>query len=277
MESWETDERIADALAGRHAPKLVLLHTCKGGKVGSYKDYEGAAITLVKRDVPNVVALQHEIAMHEASAFVSRFYDAWCRQMSLEDAIKEAHAERYDGVRLLLLLAGCLCPARRRPLSAVPAVPAVYRRAAPTATGEPQSRPPATLEKPSGTAHLPPPMQPKFRRVSLLRRNLWIKSTTTDLPAPRRASTSRPANRSPSSRSPAIAHSRSASAVRDDGSYRLRVLCRCYREAALLGTNCRLRHARSSRSATPAQARTGRTSLSTSWSANSVRPATPDS
>ncbi|HUF31207.1 MAG TPA: CHAT domain-containing protein, partial [Gemmatimonadaceae bacterium] len=90
MESWETDERIADALAGRQVPKLVLLHTCKGGKVGSYKDYEGAAIALVKRDVPNVIAVQHEIMVDQAAAFVRLFYDAWAREMSLELAIKEA-------------------------------------------------------------------------------------------------------------------------------------------------------------------------------------------
>ena len=89
-EIWETDERIAEALAGRRAPRLVVLHTCKGGKVGSYKDYEGAAIALVKRGVSNVVALQHEIVMHEATAFVSRFYDAWAREMTLELAIREA-------------------------------------------------------------------------------------------------------------------------------------------------------------------------------------------
>lgn len=149
METWESDSRIAEALAGRKVPKLVVLHTCKGGKAGSYKDYEGAAIALVKRSVPNVVALQHEIVMYEAAAFVSRFYDAWGRQMSLERAIKEARR----ALRSTSDFAFCL-PVAYLQHDVDLYLPAPVPVGAGEGTGEAPSHVPASSEKPSESAAL---------------------------------------------------------------------------------------------------------------------------
>lgn len=89
IERWETDERIAEAIVA-HVPQLVVLHTCRSGAAGSYRNHEGAALAMVKRGVPNVVALQHEMKINEARGFVWSFYEALAlgRPMDLEGAIK---------------------------------------------------------------------------------------------------------------------------------------------------------------------------------------------
>lgn len=87
-ERWEKDDWIADAI-GKHTPELVILQTCKGGKADSYRGHEGAAITLVKRGVPNVVALQQQILVGEATSFVTRFYMALREGRPAEIAVKE--------------------------------------------------------------------------------------------------------------------------------------------------------------------------------------------
>jgi hypothetical protein len=87
-ERWARDERIAEALGAR-TPELVLLHTCKGAATDRYERYEGAAVTLVNRGVPNVVAMQHEIQIGEANRFFTGFYEALVRGFPLELAVKE--------------------------------------------------------------------------------------------------------------------------------------------------------------------------------------------
>src|SRR4029079_13766044 len=87
-ERWERDESIAEAI-GAHTPELVVLQTCKGGKADSYQRHEGAAITLVKRGVPNVVALQQQILVGEATRFVTRFYEALQQGRPADVAVKE--------------------------------------------------------------------------------------------------------------------------------------------------------------------------------------------
>jgi hypothetical protein len=98
LERWEKDERIAEAI-GACVPELVVLHSCKGGKTDRYERYEGAAVRLVKRGVANVVALQHEIPLRDATRFVNEFYTALAQKRNVETAIKEGRqALRRTGV-----------------------------------------------------------------------------------------------------------------------------------------------------------------------------------
>ena len=95
---WERDDRIAEAI-GAHTPELVVLQTCKGGKADNYQRHEGAAITLVKRGVPNVVALQQQILVGEATRFVTSFYEALQQGRPADVAVKEGRQAltRSDG------------------------------------------------------------------------------------------------------------------------------------------------------------------------------------
>jgi WD40 repeat protein/tetratricopeptide (TPR) repeat protein len=83
-------QHLARLLAD-HAPlRLVLLNACSGAE-GSSKDlFAGTAATLVRRNIPAVVAMQYEITDRAAIEFSHSFYEAVANGMSLAAALSEA-------------------------------------------------------------------------------------------------------------------------------------------------------------------------------------------
>ncbi len=74
-----------------HYPlRLVLLNSCEGARGGERDAFSGTAATLVRRDIPAVLAMQYEINDEAAVEFSRSFYEAVADGLPVDAADSEA-------------------------------------------------------------------------------------------------------------------------------------------------------------------------------------------
>ncbi len=85
-----TATNLGRLLADHRSLRLVLLNACEGGR-GSERDlFSSAAAILVRRGIPAVLAMQHEITDRAAIEFSRAFYDALAEGMPIDATVVEA-------------------------------------------------------------------------------------------------------------------------------------------------------------------------------------------
>lgn len=87
---------LADTLQGFDALRLAVLTTCKGAcllrRAGQHP-FTGVASALLAGGLPATVAMQFQISVPAASAFVSAFYDCLSAGKSVEEAVTDGRQE----------------------------------------------------------------------------------------------------------------------------------------------------------------------------------------
>jgi CHAT domain len=87
---WVADWLLADIMSHAHAiPRLVVLHSCDGGRVNYRANFAGMAPQLIRTGVQCVVAMQYAVTNRVAIDFSTAFY----RQVSGGAAVDEAVQE----------------------------------------------------------------------------------------------------------------------------------------------------------------------------------------
>lgn len=90
---WCSDKDFADFFDPSRLPKLVFLHACESGKTASYRGFKGLALSLIKRGVPNVVAMQYPVENALATNFARTFYEAALKGMPIDAAVQEGRQQ----------------------------------------------------------------------------------------------------------------------------------------------------------------------------------------
>lgn len=75
---YVSDDIFARFFIDQPSMKLVILNSCKGAKVSSYKAMVGMAPKLVKRGIPAVIAHQYSVTDEAAVRFSREFYRHLC-------------------------------------------------------------------------------------------------------------------------------------------------------------------------------------------------------
>jgi CheY-like chemotaxis protein len=68
--------QIGRLLANHHSLRLVLLNTCEGARGSEHDIFSSTASILVRRGIPAVIAMQHEISDRAAIEFARAFYES---------------------------------------------------------------------------------------------------------------------------------------------------------------------------------------------------------
>ena len=86
---WVDEHRVAAAMcpAGR-APRVVVLHTCEGGRADTTFHFAGLAPALISHGVQCVVAMQYPIRNDTASAFSTELYTRLSGGAHLDEAVQ---------------------------------------------------------------------------------------------------------------------------------------------------------------------------------------------
>ena len=84
-----TADMLSQVLRGRHLG-LVVLNACEGARTSPDNFFAGVAQSLVKSQIPAVVAMQFAISDTAAISFASRFYGALARWACVDRAVLEA-------------------------------------------------------------------------------------------------------------------------------------------------------------------------------------------
>jgi hypothetical protein len=88
---WVADRRLADIITREgSAPRAVVLHACEGGVADFPISFAGLAPQLVRKGVPNVVAMQYAITNDTAIEFSRSLYQSIARGVDLAIAVQEA-------------------------------------------------------------------------------------------------------------------------------------------------------------------------------------------
>jgi RNA polymerase subunit RPABC4/transcription elongation factor Spt4 len=85
---WCSDKDFAGFFDPARLPKLVFLHACESGTTASYRGFKGLALSLIKRGVPNVVAMQYPVNNELATSFASTFYEAALNGVPIDAAVQ---------------------------------------------------------------------------------------------------------------------------------------------------------------------------------------------
>jgi hypothetical protein len=87
--AWIRDEKFVEAFKGLpYLPRVVLLHTCEGGKANLQGRLAGMAPLLIKLGIPAVVAMQHPITQDVAAKFSGSFYEAVGNGATVDAAVQ---------------------------------------------------------------------------------------------------------------------------------------------------------------------------------------------
>ena len=81
---------LAQLLRGHASLRLVLLNSCLGARASSANVFSSTASTLVRRGIPAVVAMQHEITDRAAVTFAEAFYTSLAAGTAVEGAVADA-------------------------------------------------------------------------------------------------------------------------------------------------------------------------------------------
>jgi CHAT domain-containing protein len=82
--------------------RLAVLNACDGARASHTDSFSGVTGSLVKRDIPAVIAMQSEISDEAAIAFATSFYDAIAAGSAVDASLAAARlsmfAERSDDI-----------------------------------------------------------------------------------------------------------------------------------------------------------------------------------
>ncbi|GAC1566085.1 MAG: hypothetical protein NVS2B2_38330 [Ktedonobacteraceae bacterium] len=105
--AFENDEGLAHSisatqlgrlLADHRSLRLVVLNSCDGAR-GSQRDiFSSAAATLIRRNIPAVLAMQYEITDRAALIFSQTFYEALADNIPVDAAVSEARKAISIGI-----------------------------------------------------------------------------------------------------------------------------------------------------------------------------------
>ena len=105
---WMTDRLFAEILQhARAVPRIVVLHSCDGGRVDYRANFAGMAPQLIRHGVQCVVAMQYAVTNGVAIDFSSAFYRALSAGFPVDEAVQEGRwritgpGARVDDPRLL--------------------------------------------------------------------------------------------------------------------------------------------------------------------------------
>ena len=83
-------EALGKLLRDVESMRLVILNSCEGGKASSKVFFSGVALSLIKKNIPAVIAMQFEITDAAAITFSNGFYNALANGYPIEAALTEA-------------------------------------------------------------------------------------------------------------------------------------------------------------------------------------------
>lgn len=98
---WCSDKDFADLFDPALLPKLVFLHACETGTTASYRGFKGLALSLIKRGIPNVVAMQYPVENAIANSFAKTFYEAALGGAPIDAAVQAGRQELGTGLTKL--------------------------------------------------------------------------------------------------------------------------------------------------------------------------------
>ena len=81
--------QLARLLGDERALRLVVLNACEGARSSQRDVFSSAAAILVRRGIPAVLAMQHEITDRAAIEFARAFYDALSDGLPVDAAVSE--------------------------------------------------------------------------------------------------------------------------------------------------------------------------------------------
>ena len=81
---------LGQLLQDERTLRLAVLNTCEGARTDSEDAFAGVAASLVKNEIPSVVAMQFEITDEAAITFAEGFYSALARGAPLDSAVAAA-------------------------------------------------------------------------------------------------------------------------------------------------------------------------------------------
>lgn len=81
---------LARHLADHSTLRLVVLNACEGARASTRDAFTGAAQTLMRQNIPAVIAMQFEITDDAAQNFARTLYDALANQMPIDAAVSDA-------------------------------------------------------------------------------------------------------------------------------------------------------------------------------------------
>ncbi len=79
--------QLGRLLAGHHTLRFVLLNSCEGATSNKLDIFSSTAATLVRRDIPAVLAMQYEITDWAAIEFSRAFYEALADSIPVDAAV----------------------------------------------------------------------------------------------------------------------------------------------------------------------------------------------
>jgi hypothetical protein len=83
-------EELGRLLAGQPSIGLVVLNSCEGARGNRGDAFSSVAATLVRRGLPAVIAMQHEVSDRSAVSFAREFYAAVAGGLPVDAALGEA-------------------------------------------------------------------------------------------------------------------------------------------------------------------------------------------
>jgi hypothetical protein len=87
---WVDDRRLADLLRRASAvPRVVLLHSCEGGRTDYAASFAGLAPQLIRSGVQCVVAMQYAVTNETAIEFSTSFYEQLAKGRALDETVQE--------------------------------------------------------------------------------------------------------------------------------------------------------------------------------------------
>ncbi len=87
--------RLAAVLGDHRSLRLVMLNSCKGARASIRNPFASLAVELVRRNLPAVVAMQHDISDEAAIRFGGSFYAALSDGCAVDTAVAEARKAVY--------------------------------------------------------------------------------------------------------------------------------------------------------------------------------------
>jgi CHAT domain len=86
---WVSDRSVADRLCPNgHTPRVVVLHTCEGGRADTSFRFAGLAPELISRGVQCVIAMQYPIRNNAAQEFSTALYEQLSAGLQLDEAVQ---------------------------------------------------------------------------------------------------------------------------------------------------------------------------------------------
>jgi hypothetical protein len=80
-------QRLATILGSHQSLRLAVLNACEGARTSRRDPFAGVAASLVRREVPAVIAMQFEITDKTAVLFAGQFYKALARGYTVDAAL----------------------------------------------------------------------------------------------------------------------------------------------------------------------------------------------